>query len=184
MARWGLAACLAATVLWSTGSGAAEAVRKHAKLEEYARATAWLVGQIPPGSKVLAERYTPSLPEGLFEVYVVGPRGTVRRLEQPRRYLTPDGCLGKVGSARRALERVDYLVIGSLRRRYERERERYRRESGTYDALVRGSKRVARRGQYEIRKVKGDPVADQGEGDVRSAPGARRGKKKRRTELP
>lgn len=146
------------------------------------RASDWLVGQIPPGSKVLVERYTPSLPNGLFEVYVVSRRGTVGRLRAPSKYLTPRGTLGKVRSARRALERVDYLVVGSLRGRYARERERYRRESATYDALIRGSTRVARRARYEIREVRGDAVADQDDGDVQHARDARRkrGKSKKR----
>lgn len=127
--RPALAAALAAIVLAGLLvqlSGAFE--RSWSLASEDARTTtrSWIVANLPPGSRIVREGYTPALPEDRFRVTEVW-----RAIDKPLTWY--------------ADERVDYVVLSNfMNQRYFDDPARYARQVADYRALMARGERVAR----------------------------------------
>lgn len=129
-------------------------------LEERARdptptALRWIVTNIPRGSKVLVERFTPPLPASDYDVYVVDNRnGRLKKAKRTAKHFLAEASLLDLERADLATSAVDYLILGKYHKRARAEPKRYARKLRVYGEVLRDTERMEKIGPYEIRRVK------------------------------
>lgn len=103
----------------------------------------WIIDNVPAGSAILGEAYTPQLPPDRYRLYEVSEARIWRLESSGRRYAVPRGIIGTLSDAS-AVRRagIDYVVIASHYDRRQEEPARYQREIGVYEELMRGGELV------------------------------------------
>ena len=89
----------------------------------------WMISNLPAGSSVLVELYTPQLPKKSFKFFQVSYEGVVNEIDPEKKrneIFRPNGSLGKIRDIE-DIERknIEYMVMSNLYDRHLRERERY-----------------------------------------------------------
>lgn len=97
----------------------------------------WLLKNVPAGSRVLVEAYSPQLPAEAFQLYVVSA-GYIEGLEGGlRQYPVPTGVMGNLRNpSLLQTAGIDYLVMSDLYDRRLPEPHRYARTLRTYTELM------------------------------------------------
>jgi len=106
-------------------------------------ASRWILENVPAGSAILAESYTPQLPADRYRLYTV-EQGRIWRLDtQGRRFAVPRGIVGTLADPGFiARQGIDYVVIANHYDRRLAEAERYQRTIATYEAIMRSGEKV------------------------------------------
>lgn len=149
--------------IWSASVAAAQRVTNtHAKVV----ALEWVRGNIPTGSRILLETYTPQLRVDEYEVFHArGP--SIELWRDHSRHLRPDSFFGSIGGefqngtvaelrkAVRELE-IEYLMLSGFRQRYAREDfAKAAHIVALYDGLVRDATLLA---EFDDVGLPGSPI--------------------------
>ena len=114
----------------------------------------WMISEIPVGSRVLVEIYTPQLPKGLFNFLEVSSDGVLVEVDAEKmNYETfrPGGHLGKIRDVQDIQRRnIEYIVMSNIYDRYLAERENYSEIVATYEKLMNSGTLI-----YEVQSTPG-----------------------------
>ena len=96
----------------------------------------WIMTNVPDGSRILVEAYTPQLPPDRYRLYTVTD-GQIWRLEsRGRRFAVPRGVIGELFDASTVQRAgIDYVVVANHYDRRVLEHSRYAREIGVYEEI-------------------------------------------------
>ena len=107
---------------------------------------AWLLKNIPKGSRLLMEAYTPQLPLGTYEFFGVTGGGSIERAGvsswNPFQPIGQLGNLKEFGELRR--QHIDYLVLSNWFERYTAEAALYPEAVMNYRAIFANSTEIYR----------------------------------------
>lgn len=147
-------ASLAGVVTLAGCSQVLEVLQKRAR-DPTPLASKWILTNIPSGSKVLVERFTPPMPTSDYDVYVVDNRsGRLKKAEHTAKHFLAEASLLDLDRADLATSAVDYLILGNYHKRAMAEPKRYARNLRVYGEVLRDTERLKKIGPYEIRRVK------------------------------
>ena len=119
-------------------------------------ARAWILENIPRGTPLLMEAYTPQFPREAYTLFGI-KGGKIVEAESP--FVNSIPVFGNVGKLKsfEELKRVQYVVLGSFQGRFEREASQYARQIHAYKRLFAVSDIV-----YSLdgvdKAIKGPPI--------------------------
>jgi hypothetical protein len=100
-------------------------------------AHAWVLENVPAGSRILVEAYAPQLPAARFRLYGVNRGRILPMPDGGRRYAVPLGIIGTLQDpAELDAWSIDYVVIANHYDRRLAEPARYAREIALYEAIM------------------------------------------------
>ena len=109
-------------------------------------AGAWLLKNIPAGSRLLMEAYTPQLPRGSYEFFGVTGSGFIARAGvsswNPFQPIGQIGNLKELGDLRG--QHIDFLVLSNWFERYSAEEALYPEAVRNYRAIIAGTTEIYR----------------------------------------
>ena len=117
----------------------------------------WMLANIPEGSRVLMEAYTPQLRKDAFAFFEVNGDGQIEAIDPDTMdhwLFRASGSIGRLDDAGRAAEAgIQYVVMSNLYERYVAEGEKYSQRAQRYDRILLDAELI-----YEIPGVRaGEP---------------------------
>jgi hypothetical protein len=111
----------------------------------------WMLQNIPSGSKVLGEAYTPQLPGDRYDMFYIRDDGELRQANSKRSaHYRLGGHIGKVRTLDKVKEAgIQYVVMSHMYNRYLNDR-RYPAALQKYEAVMNGSTLL-----YEVKREPG-----------------------------
>lgn len=113
----------------------------------------WMIDNLPAGSSVLVEVYTPQLPKKSFKFFEVNKKEKALVNIDPEKIypkrLIPNGHIGTVENVEDIRRKnIEYIVMSNIYDRYLAERERYPDIVTTYEKLMASGSLI-----YESKKI-------------------------------
>lgn len=141
--RAGIAAgvLLLSLTLVPLGLADARLAREAAGTDTRTEAGQWIQDNIPAGSRLLMELYTPQLPEDSYSFFYVGNAGSIVRLDTvayKHSIYRPSGRLANLRNKGEIEEQgIDYIVMSNLFDRYLAEKDTYPEQVASYEEVIR-----------------------------------------------
>jgi len=128
-----VALLLAAPTAWIMAGDLVADIRGQTRTETFR----WIAETVPPGSRLLMERYTAQPPQGRYAVLEVAEDGTIVPVDGPDRFTVAQGVVGWLDDpAAVDAAAVDYIVLGDDYDRRKAEAARYPRDVAVYETLL------------------------------------------------
>jgi hypothetical protein len=99
----------------------------------------WIVQHVPNGSRVLVERYTPSLPFDRYQLYYITEQGELRRADAHGlgRNFEPRGAIGRLSREEEIRANgIEFAALSSLFDRYTAAAQEYPAEAARYQQVL------------------------------------------------